>query len=254
MLVHPAYKLKFETGATSHVGRVRTNNEDSFVARPEVGVWAVADGVGGYEAGEVASGMVAEALATVGKSASHGELMSRFEAKVEAAHAQIRAYSDENEGRMMGTTVAGLVIKETTGSCLWAGDSRVYRVRNGIIQQISRDHSEVQELLDRGAIGQEEAKTWPRKNVITRAVGIFDAPNLEVRTGEVAPGDLFVLCTDGLTNHVLDDEIAAYANGQKAQRACDSLVDLTLQRGATDNVTVVMVRCHRAEKTNYHPR
>ena len=108
--------------------------------------------------------------------------------------------------------------------------------------QVTNDHSEAQELVDRGVLTPDEAKVWPRRNVITRAIGVFDEPELELRHGEVEAGDIFVLCSDGLTAHVEDVEIAAHASLARAQDACAALIALTLERGALDNVTVIVVR------------
>jgi protein phosphatase len=115
-------------------------------------------------------------------------------------------------------------------------------VRAGQITQLSRDHTEVQELLSQGVITPNEARTWPGRNVITRAIGVFDEPELEVRSGPLQPGDSFVICSDGLTQHVEDAEILTCVGTSLSQQACDRLLDLTLERGAVDNVTVVVVR------------
>jgi serine/threonine protein phosphatase PrpC len=248
-----SYFLKFDTGASTHVGRVRQANEDSFIVVPEVGLWAVADGVGGHEAGQMASQTVAGALATVGPAVSAEDQMARFQERLLRANDRIRAYSDERGGGLVGTTVAAFLVYDWQFRVAWAGDSRVYLIRNGAITQISRDHSEVQELLDQGFIKPEEAKSWPRRNVITRAIGIFDDLYLDVREGRVEPGDIFLLCSDGLTGHVSDAEIRDIVGDKRSQDACDSLINLTLDRGATDNVSIIVVRCHRAERTNFIP-
>jgi protein phosphatase len=115
--------------------------------------------------------------------------------------------------------------------------------------QISRDHSELQDLLDRGVLDKEEAKVWPRRNVVTRALGATDEAALEIVDGPVVAGDRFLLCTDGLTNHVEDAEIAALLAADDPQKSCDDLVALTLVRGAKDNVTAVLVVCDADERT-----
>jgi protein phosphatase len=245
-----AFRIKFETGAATHVGRVRAANEDCLYVNPDMGVWAVADGVGGYEAGQIASQTVAESLATIGRAVSHLDQIARFKDRVLRANGRILGMAQER-GAAMGSTIAALLIYDHRFSVAWSGDSRVYMLRGRNIGQITRDHTEVQELLDDGSITPEEAKNWPRRNVITRAVGVFDDPELEVTPGDVYPDDSFVICSDGLTGHVSDAEIAEICCGQRAQTACDRLIELTLERGARDNVTVVVVRCHRVEKTNF---
>jgi len=247
------YFLKFDTGAATHVGKIRKVNEDSFLVKPEVGLWAVADGVGGHEAGQMASQAVAHSLATVGPAVSLEDQLARFQERVLRANDRIREISDERGGVLMGTTIAALLIYGWRFICAWAGDSRVYLIRNDQIVQVSRDHSEVQELLDQGLIGPEEAKSWPRRNVITRAIGIFEDLDVETREGEVEPGDVFLICSDGLTGHVPDHDILSAVGFQRSQDVCDDLIATTLDRGATDNVSIVVVRCHRAERTNFIP-
>jgi protein phosphatase len=147
-----------------------------------------------------------------------------------------------HDGDVIGTTVAVLLIHEEFFACVWAGDSRIYRIRGSGIQQLSVDHTEAQALVAEGKLSAEEARAWPRRNVITRAIGTYDEPELEITNGVLEPGDIFVICSDGLTNHVDDREILTLANSNPPQRACDLLVGLTLDRGATDNVTTVAVR------------
>ena len=144
---------------------------------------------------------------------------------------------------MIGCTLATLMVYEDAFACVWSGDSRVYRVRHGAIEQISRDHTEAQELIDLGTLTPEEAKTWPRKNVITRAIGVFDEPELEIQQGRIEDGDFFVICSDGLTEHVDDTEILQASTISPISKVVEHLVEKTLQRGAKDNVTVVAISC-----------
>jgi protein phosphatase len=232
----------FDTGAATHAGKVRAQNEDNMLVRPDIGLWAVADGMGGHEAGGLASAMVVEALRKLRPVESGAALLRACEESLTEANASIRAIAEARGFEAIGTTVVVLLIAGDHFACLWAGDSRIYLVRDGAIMQITRDHSEVQELIDQGTLSEAEAKTWPRRNVITRAIGVFEAPECEKRHGEVEPGDMFILCSDGLTAHVEDDEIAARATTGAAQTVCADLVQLTLDRGAKDNVTVVGVR------------
>jgi serine/threonine protein phosphatase PrpC len=245
----PKLKLKFETGAATHVGKVRKANEDSYIVMPELGFWAVADGVGGHEAGQLASQTLTNELATMGPSVSASDQLARFQDRVLRGNDRIRQIVEERGGGMMGTTVAAILIFDMEFACVWSGDSRVYRVRDNKIEQISHDHSEVQELIDQGVIKPEEAGSWPRRNIIT----IFDDPDVEIRQGEILPGDVFLVCSDGLTGHVADDEILTGVIDERSQDACDALIERTLERGATDNVSVIVVRCHRAERTNFLP-
>lgn len=232
----------FETGAATHVGKVRRLNEDNLLVRPKVGLWAVADGMGGLEAGDVASHTVIEALKAVEAPASAAALLADCETRIAAANGRLREIAAERRIGMIGTTLVLLLVYERHYAALWSGDSRIYRVRGGEIEQITVDHSEVQALIDVGKLTREEARTWPRRNVVTRAIGVSDEPELELIPGPLMPGDIFVLCSDGLTAHVEDHEILASVADVAPQQACDRLVALTLDRGATDNVTVVVVR------------
>lgn len=245
--------LKFDTGAATHVGKVRKANEDSYIVLPEVGIWAVADGVGGHEAGQMASQTVTNALATIGPAVSPEDQVARFQERVLRANDRILELAQERGGGLIGTTIAAILIYGWRFICAWAGDSRVYLVRNDQIIQVSRDHSEVQELIDQGMLRPEEAKTWPRRNVITRAIGIFEDLEVELREGDVQPGDVFLVCSDGLTGHLSDQDILNAIGAQRSQDICDNLIESTLDRGATDNVSIVVVRCHRAERTNFIP-
>lgn len=236
-------QLSFQSDsyAVSHAGCVRPLNEDNFLVEPQSGLWLVADGMGGHDAGEVASASIVEHLATMGIATSAPDLRARFEDRLARAHAEIRRVAQER-GVTIGSTVAALLAIDGRFACLWSGDSRVYLVRDDAISQVSRDHTEVQELLDRGVITPDEARNWPRRNVITRAVGVSDDIDVDIAQGELQPGDTFVLGTDGLTAHVSDGEILSAVAGGSPQQACEALLRTVLARGGTDNVTIIVVR------------
>lgn len=231
----------FESYGVSHKGCVRDHNEDSYLVEPQIGLWVVADGMGGHEAGEVASASIVEHLATIGIASSAPDLRARFEDRLNRAHAEIRRIA-RSRGVTIGSTVAALLAMDGRFACLWSGDSRVYLVRNAAISQISRDHTEVQELLDSGVISAAEAQNWPRRNVITRAIGVNDDIDIDFQQGETLAGDVFILSTDGLTAHVSDAEIAAAVLSAAPQAACEKLLSMVLERGGTDNVTIVLVK------------
>lgn len=241
--LEPERPFRFDTGALSDVGRVRKENEDSFITHPEAGLWCVADGMGGYEAGKFASSSVVQALSTVGQAASAADLLARFQDRLAHANDAMRATGREQGIGTFGTTVVALLVHERHFACVWAGDSRCYRLRAGRLEQISRDHTEVQDLVDRGMLTPAEAKRWPGRNVITRAIGVTEEPELELVQGTVEPDDRFVLCSDGLTGHVNDDEIEAWVGSLEPDEACARLIETTLARGANDNVTVIVLAC-----------
>ena len=233
----------FRTACVTDVGLAREHNEDNVLARPDVGLWAVADGMGGHGGGDVASGAVVSALKTLAPSATAAELLAEFETRIMRVNADLRAMARVRGGAIVGTTLVALLIHGTNFACVWCGDSRCYLLREGALSQLSRDHSEVQELVDRGLLRQEEASHWPRRNVVTRALGATDQADLEIIDGPARPGDRFVLCSDGLTAHVADGEIAAVLTAADPQKAVDGLLSLTLERGASDNVSIIVVDC-----------
>lgn len=236
-------RFRIDSDGRTDVGCKRKLNEDSLLMRPDIGLWVVADGMGGHDAGDLASQTVVAELDSVKIASSARDLLTAVEERVIAANARLREEAERRDGATIGCTLALLIIYEDAFACVWSGDSRVYRVRRGQIEQISRDHTEAQELVDLGTLTADEAKTWPRKNVITRAIGVFDEPELEMQQGRIEDGDLFVLCSDGLTEHVGDPEILAKANGQQTGEMVNALIDMTLERGAKDNVTVIAVNC-----------
>lgn len=229
------------TGLISDVGCRRSINEDRALARPEVGVWVVADGMGGHAAGDFASQAIVDEIALVAPAPSLDILEAGVRLALTTANRKIQDRSEQLGMSTIGSTVAALLVLEDEYVCLWSGDSRVYvqREEGCLIMQLTRDHTEVQGLVDAGAITTDQARKWPGKNVITRAIGVFPDIELERTWGHVFRGDLFILCSDGLTEHLTDDEIKTFALEADPQRACEEMVAETLARGGKDNVTVL---------------
>lgn len=232
----------FQTGTATHVGCVRRDNEDALLARPEAGIWAVSDGMGGHDAGAFASASIVAALSEVAPADSAPALLDAVEDALEAANLRIRAYAHENSLPVVGATLAALLVFDKHFACVWCGDSRIYLIRDGAIAQLTHDHSQVQEMIDKGALTDEEAHAWPGRNVLTRAVGVFETLETETSEGRLQPDDVFVLCSDGLTGHVADDEILKVASRRPAASACHDLIELALERGGKDNVTALVVQ------------
>lgn len=241
--------FEFETASRTHQGHVRKFNEDSIFTNPNVGIWLVADGMGGHNDGNVASSMIAEAVSAFGEADKTPNLVHNFQLEIDSVNRRLLAISNGDNALLVGSTVVALIIADDTFSCLWAGDSRCYLIRAGSISQVSHDHTEVQELVDRGAISPQEAKTWPRRNVITRAVGADDGLQLETVSGIVRHGDCFILCSDGLTGHVSDAEILETVRWSRSDEACNRLVEMALDRGGKDNVSVIVVHASSRDKT-----
>lgn len=235
----------FEAAALSHVGCLREENQDDFLVRTDIGIWAVADGVGGLADGRLASRTLVERLGRIRPAPATSGLLSQVRDLSNEAN---RALIDHarRHGSPLGSTLVALLSTGSGYSCLWAGDSRCYLIRDGRIDRISEDHTEAGELVRRGVLSPREALTWPRRHVITRAIGVEDEVRLDLREGELAENDVFLLCSDGLTTHLSDDEILGEVRGRSLAAACQALIDRTLQRGASDNVTVVLVGVRRA--------
>jgi protein phosphatase len=234
--------LQSDSAAATHTGMVRLCNEDNLLSRPAIGLWAVADGMGGHQAGDVASRIVVEALARIEAAQSPARLLQACESALSAANNGVRALAKSQGLGIIGATVATLLVYGRHFACVWSGDSRIYLARDHHMIQLTRDHTEAQDLLDQGVLTPDEARAWPRREVITRAIGVAEEAELEQIYGQVQPGDVFVLCSDGLTAHVEANEILAVVDGKDASAACQELIDLTLSRGAHDNVTVVVIR------------
>ena len=236
---------QFRCWATSHVGCVRSHNEDRLVNRTDIGLWAVADGAGGHDAGEVASGLIAEALETLPDGLSAADLLAQVRVRIDATHAALRQMAAERGPQaMIASTVVVLLARDSHFACLWAGDSRIYVLRGGALVQLTRDHSLVQELVDAGAIAADAAESHPHANVITRAVGAgIDGLDLELEKVMAAlePGDRFLLCSDGLCKTLSTDDIAAILSRTEAGDVSAWLVQAALDRRVNDNVTAVVV-------------
>ncbi|MGD9965396.1 MAG: PP2C family serine/threonine-protein phosphatase [Hyphomonadaceae bacterium] len=233
--------FKFLSIGRSHVGCVRTLNEDSFLNRPEKGVWAVADGMGGHEGGELASARVVEALDGIGACANAYALRDGATSALQMANEDLVSRGRELFGGAIGSTVVTLLAYRGHYACMWAGDSRIYLYRAGQIRLLTRDHSYVQEMVDAGVLGAGEARLHPKSNVITRAVGARASLELDAAYGDIRDGDRFLLCSDGLSSVLAEREIAAELNRAPAELAADGLISRALARGAADNVTVVIV-------------
>lgn len=238
---------RFRSCAATHPGAVRARNEDSFVNRPDLGLWAVADGAGGHQSGDLASRMVAEALEAIPPGVTPPEMLAEVRRRLNEAHERLREEaSRRGPEAMLASTVVVLLARDDHFACLWAGDSRAYVLRGAELAQITRDHSLVQELLEAGAISAADAETHPNANVITRAIGA-DADSLELDkvTGQLLPGDRFLLCSDGLSKTLPDTDLAALlASGDTPD--VERLISGAVDQGATDNVTAVTIQVSEA--------
>jgi serine/threonine protein phosphatase PrpC len=235
--------MGFEVVTRTHVGRKRTMNEDAVLSRPDLGLWAVADGMGGHDAGEVASALVVETLQSAAPGLGPEIQAPVLKTLLADANARLVAMAEaKGGGRTMGATVVALAADNEGYACLWAGDCRAYLARSGALHQLTRDHSLVQRLVDMGELTPAEARGHPNGNVVTRAVGADPALEVDAVAGEVAPGDAFLLASDGVTRVAEDEELLAAMQAADLDAAAEVLVDLCLDRGAPDNLSFVIVR------------
>jgi serine/threonine protein phosphatase Stp1 len=232
----------FRSRAATHAGTANRLNEDAYVNRPDLGLWAVADGAGGHESGEVASAEVAGLLQSIDAGLSASEMLVEVRSRLEAAHARLHAEAARHgTGVTVATTVVVLLARDDHFACLWAGDSRAYLLRDHVLTKITRDHSLVQALVESGTISEAEAASHPQANVITRAVGAdSDIIDLEKRTGQLMAGDRLLLCSDGLCKTLPEAQLAALLSGDDDTNA-ERLVMAALTAQVTDNVTAVTI-------------
>jgi PPM family protein phosphatase len=230
-----------DAAVRTDTGRRRRRNEDAYVCEPPL--FAIADGMGGAQAGEVASRLAAAVLAETGGE-ERGE--ARVRALIEEANRRVfRRSSEDAAAAGMGTTMTVALVDEEASTIVLGhvGDSRAYRVRHGELEQLTDDHSLVGELTRSGKLSREEAESHPQRSVITRAVGTEPDVDVDVETTPFEPGDLYLLCSDGLTDMVSDREILALLEGSaRLEDAARALVDAANRGGGEDNVTVVLFR------------
>jgi len=234
--------MRFDCASRTDVGLKRKINEDSVLAESDRGLWAVADGMGGHDAGEVASTMVTDALRCVPAVADIDEFAAKaIDALKDVNRALIALARSSERQQTIGTTVVGLAIANHSFRCFWLGDSRAYRIRDGELSRLTRDHSLVQDLVDAGMLTAEEAETHENANLITRAVGVAEVIEPDIVGGDAAPGDRFLLASDGLTRLVPDSELAQELRSARLDEAADRLMEKALARGAPDNVSLIIV-------------
>jgi len=230
-----------EFGHLTHVGLIRELNEDTYYGDAKLGLWLVADGMGGHAHGELASALARD---TIVREVRQG---TPLEAAIRAADQVIHQTSQQNaDARPMGTTVVAAEVRAQSFQIAWVGDSRGYLWRDGRLIRLSRDHTYIQTLLQQGVINRAQARRHPQRNVVTQALGVTAPEQLTVDTlsGEFAPGSQLLLCSDGLTEDVRDAQVAGIlAQSQwSAQECVDALVAAALDNGGADNITVVLVR------------
>ena len=227
--------------AITHVGRVRKVNEDSILALPDQQVFVVADGMGGHAAGDVASQMVVDAVAALPLESDPRDQMRALRDAVQSAHHSILSEIASQGHGIMGATVVALMISGSHFVCFWAGDSRLYRLRGGEIELLTADHSVVGALVAAGQVSWDEAEHHPQSNAITRAVGVGDVLELDKIRGDVAHGDRYLLCSDGLNKYAGFDTLQRALTGAPIETVTDKLLSIALEGGGADNISIIVV-------------
>ncbi|MCM0606383.1 MAG: Stp1/IreP family PP2C-type Ser/Thr phosphatase [Xanthomonadaceae bacterium] len=242
--------MKLSTGAKTDIGRKRSQNQDSMSTHPELGLFVVADGMGGHQGGETASAMSVTVIPEAFKSLKekNWDNCSAIKKSIEEANLAIHQKSTEEPKLTgMGTTTVSLLIDGSTAFVGHVGDSRCYFMREGQLWQLTRDHSLVQEKLKAGIITRSQLRTDKMKNVITRSVGFEPGVEIDVYELQTLPGDLFLLCSDGLSGPLNDEHIfktlTDSANNNKTiQETADLLISEANRMGGDDNITAVLVK------------
>lgn len=230
------------SAAHSHRGNRRQTNEDAVLCRPRDGLWAVADGMGGHQAGDVASQAVTAGLAAVTLSGLLSQRVDAVEDSLLAVNEDLRRHAAScGPGTTIGSTVVTLLVHGERAVVLWAGDSRLYRLRGGRLEQITRDHNPISDLLDSGAVSEQEALTADT-NIITRAVGGQTRLCLDLAVFDVDPADTFLLCSDGLYRELSTACLTDVLAGATLDAVANALLERTLAGEAGDNVSLVVAR------------
>lgn len=235
--------MKWQIATQTHRGRVRRINEDALLVDQRYPLLMVADGMGGHEAGEVASRILVDGLTALHLPGEFGRARDAVEDAIQRCHRQVLDYAAQYQGgQTVGSTVVLMLAVDAGAVCLWAGDSRLYRVRNAQLQQLTEDHSHVAEQVRQGTLMPEEAHRHPDSNIITRAVGASAQLVLGATEFAVFPGDTYLLCSDGLYNEVSTAELIEALTAPDPWLSSLQLLRLCLSREARDNITFILAR------------
>ena len=232
-------EFRIRDGSVTHVGAVRKENEDSQFSARQARVWLVADGMGGHSDGRFASQTIVDAVGAMQLPEDIDLALDGIASAIHGANSAIFTRA-QSLGAQIGSTVVALVVRGNEFVVLWAGDSRAYLLRDGALIQLTRDHTQVELMVERGLLSPEEAADHPMKHVLARAVGVEETLEIDAIKDQIAARDLFLLCSDGLYGVLSDAEIAAYLT-EFGHEAGEHMVAAVLERGAPDNVTVTLI-------------
>jgi serine/threonine-protein phosphatase Stp1 len=227
--------------AITHVGRVRKVNEDSILASDEHSIWVVADGMGGHAAGDYASQTIVDAVAMLPLDQEPVELMRSLRTTIMAAHDTIKAEAEIRGGATIGSAIVALMIAQDSFVAFWAGDCRLYLLRDDEIDLLTSDHSVVADLVHAGEMTWDEAEMHPQSNAITRAVGVGEELELDKIRGKILPGDRFLLCSDGLNKYAGFNVLCSAMRNTPIETVSGKLLNIALTGGGADNISAIVV-------------
>jgi len=231
----------YRYNAKTHVGLKRKINEDAILALPDQNIWVVSDGMGGHEAGDYASRLITDSIATIPMGLDPTARMHALREAVQTAHRLIVQEADARGRGVIGATIVALMMANRHFVAIWAGDSRIYRLRDGVIDMLTTDHSAVAEFVLSGKMTWDEAEQHPHSNAITRAVGVGDDLELDKIRGEVQTGDRFLVCSDGLTKYATFGILQETLTNYPLETVSDRLIQIALAGGGADNISVIVV-------------
>ena len=242
MNILSANKFTYQSVGITNQGCVRDHNEDAFLESSDEGFWVVADGAGGHDSGDVASNLIVEKLSKLKRSRFFGSFVKKIRDCLQLVNLDLIDKSGgEKTSALIASTVCVLIAQRSNVICLWSGDSRIYLYREEKLTQLTRDHNRVNEFIKAG-FSPEEAEKYPMAQHLTSAVGVTSPLFTETQSFEVVDGDTYLLCSDGLFKELSDLDISDTINQNSLKDAASDLMDLAISRGATDNVTVLLVK------------
>jgi protein phosphatase len=233
--------MRWVSAGATHPGVRRNMNQDAFLDRPDIGLWAVADGMGGHASGDRASSLVVEALARLPVPELLGRSVRQAECLITDANRRLIDEADASGEDIIGTTVVALLAMGQACALLWVGDSRIYRLRDDRLEQLTQDHTEVQKWVSEGKLSAEQAESHPYSGVLSRAIGAEDALQVDSVIETLMDGDRYLLCSDGLTKELTHERIHQWLRSGEPPEVVQALVEDACAAGGRDNVTAVVV-------------
>lgn len=236
--------LLWHSAARTDTGKVRERNEDAFLDQPEHGLWVVADGMGGHQNGDLASRLIVETLGEIATDLDFEQRLEQLRLNLHRLNRHLSlglTVTSENPDMLVGSTVVALLAEGSRVACVWAGDSRCYLLRGRQLYQLTRDHSLQQQLIEERGMSVEEAARQPAAHALTRAIGAAEELQLDILELESLPGDVFLLCSDGLYQDLNHDQLSAALIRPSASLALQRLFELALDGPARDNLSAVVI-------------